>query len=128
MEGALTLGDFEGLCTTHKPPAAAKGGSLTIVGTGIYEGQVTLEALFAMRSATKLLYGGPESTWTARLNKTAEEIMMIYRAPKRNRRAFYHATVEHILRYVRAGEDVCAAFYGCCSVAFHRKSPAGRRG
>lgn len=90
-------------------------GRLTIVGTGfVAAGQTTLEALSYMRGASKLFYlvSDPVTThWLRGLNPTAESLADAY-ANRRPREQSYEQMVERILAPVRAGEEVCAAFYG----------------
>jgi Tetrapyrrole (Corrin/Porphyrin) Methylases len=91
------------------------GGSLCVVGTGIQlMGQVTLETESAIRAASKLLYLVTDPVtegWLTDLNSSAEDLKPLY-ADKKLRIQTYDEMVERILGYVRAGENVCAAFYG----------------
>jgi len=90
-------------------------GSLCVVGTGIQMmGQMTLESESAVRSATKLLYLVTEpvtESWLHSLNDSAENLWPFYKEEK-PRIETYTEIVNHILGFVRAGENVCAAFYG----------------
>jgi uncharacterized protein YabN with tetrapyrrole methylase and pyrophosphatase domain len=89
--------------------------TLTVVGTG-YEiaGQVTVETLRAIEQAQKLFYlvSDPISArWLKTLNSTAESLENSYR-PGRGREEIYEEVVKRILTPLRAGRNVCAAYYG----------------
>jgi hypothetical protein len=90
-------------------------GSLTIVGTGFQAGgQTTLEALACMRSASRLfhLVSDPVTErWLSTLNARTESLADSY-APGRPRESTYEEMSARLLAPVRAGERVCAAFYG----------------
>jgi uncharacterized protein YabN with tetrapyrrole methylase and pyrophosphatase domain len=90
-------------------------GSLTIVGTGIQLGsQLTPEARTAIANADVVLSMVAEPAaraWLERLNPATHSLHTLYQAG-RNREEAYEAMTEQILRHVRQGEDVCAAFYG----------------
>src|SRR5262249_25884146 len=89
-------------------------GSLVLVGTGYrFAGQVTLEALSCVRKAQKLFYicDNVTARWLASLNPTAESLRGCY-AEGKNRERTYREMAERILNPVRAGMNVCAAFYG----------------
>ena len=90
-------------------------GALFVVGTGLrIEGQVTQEALAAIRSADKLFHLIQDvltHRWLAELNPTAESLYDTY-AVGRPRRESYDEMVERMLVPVRRGRKVCAAFYG----------------
>jgi precorrin-6B methylase 1 len=94
---------------------AARRGSLWVVGTGIQlMGQVTLETESAIRSASKVLYVVTDPVtkgWLTDLNGSAEDLIGLYDQGKPRIRT-YDEMVERILFHVRAGEEVCAAFYG----------------
>jgi len=95
--------------------SALRRGSLTFVGTGIrLVSQMTPEAMACIRRATKLFYlvvDGATETWLRRLNKTAESLADCY-AQGKPRQESYVQMVGRILPCVRAGEEVCVAFYG----------------
>jgi hypothetical protein len=95
--------------------SAKRSGSLWVVGTGIQlMGQVTLETESVIRSASKLLYLVTDPVtrgWLAKLNASAEDLLPLYGEGK-PRIQTYSEMVERILAFVRAGEEVCAAFYG----------------
>lgn len=94
--------------------APASGRGLTIVGTGMKVGQMTLEARAHIVRAPKLLYA-PGDPVTERvllsLNPTAESLAVHYR-PGLPRRAAYEAMVDRILAALADHGEVCAAFYG----------------
>jgi hypothetical protein len=86
-----------------------------VVGTGIQMmGQVTLESESAVRSASKVLYVVTDpvtKAWLSELNGSAEDLIGLYDEGK-PRIETYTEMVERILSFVRAEENVCAAFYG----------------
>jgi hypothetical protein len=92
-----------------------KRGRLCVVGTGIQlMGQVTLETESAIRAASKLnnlLTDPVTEKWMIDLNDSAEDLKPLY-AEGKLRIQTYTEMMERILGYVRAGEMVCAAFYG----------------
>jgi Tetrapyrrole (Corrin/Porphyrin) Methylases len=91
------------------------GGSLTVVGTGIQLAvQVTSQARAAIERADEVLYLVTDflaGTWIERLHPGAESLDRYYE-PGKDRAETYAEIVERILSRVRAGLDVCAAFYG----------------
>ncbi len=91
------------------------GGSLTVVGTGIQFGsQLTAEARVALERADIVLFvvAEPEmKTFVESLNSNAYSLHGLYKVGERRALA-YEAMTEEILRRVREGLDVCAAFYG----------------
>ena len=88
---------------------------LTVVGTGIAVGlHLTPEARAAWESAEDALFlvGDPvAAALLTGLNPRARSLQEHYRAG-RPRLDAYEAMVEEILSPVRAGHDVCTAFYG----------------
>lgn len=90
-------------------------GSLTVVGTGIALGiHLTPETRVELERADELLYLMAEplaEMWIARLNPRSRSLRGHY-APERERSETYEAMVEEMLGAVRAGRNVCAAFYG----------------
>jgi hypothetical protein len=90
-------------------------GSLTIVGTGIrLISQVTPEALAELKRAERLLYiaGDPASAaWLRKINPAAENLADAY-LEGRPRTDTYREMTDRILRPVREGARVVAAFYG----------------
>jgi precorrin-6B methylase 1 len=102
--------------------SAKRSGSLWVVGTGIQlMGQVTLETESVIRSASKLLYLVTDPVtrgWLAELNDSAEDLFPLYGEGK-PRIQTYSEMVQRILAFVRAGEEVCVAFYGHPGVFVH---------
>src|SRR5258708_31203102 len=100
--------------------AAHKRGSLTIVGTGLHAGQITMAALGHIMAAEKLLYAVADAgteDWLKTLNPTAEDLQATYKArlaqnSEEPRRVTYDGMVAQILAAVRSGLNVVAAFYG----------------
>ena len=92
-----------------------KNGSLVVVGTGFsIAGQVTQEALSHMSHAERLLYLVTDiatKEWLESLNPNTESLYDSYRVG-RPREETYAEMSERILRCVRLGERVVAAFYG----------------
>ena len=90
-------------------------GSLTVVGTGIQLGvHLTPQARAAIEQADEVLYLAAEpaaAAWVAGLNPSSRSLDVHYE-PGRPRRDAYESMVEEILAAVRAGREVCAAFYG----------------
>jgi uncharacterized protein YabN with tetrapyrrole methylase and pyrophosphatase domain len=90
-------------------------GSLTVVGTGIELGtQLTLEARTAITQADIVfcLVAEPAArAWLSTLNPATHSLHTLYRQG-RKRDETYDAMTDVILRHVRKGLDVCAAFYG----------------
>lgn len=90
-------------------------GTLTVVGTGITIGrQLTPEAAAAIDAADLLLHLASDplaDRWLDGLHPRAHSLATLYRLGD-ERHEIYEAIVEAILAPVRAGEAVCAAFYG----------------
>jgi len=90
-------------------------GSLTIVGTGIQLGvHLTPEARAAIEQADDVLFAMADrlsTNWLSELNPKARSLAPLY-APGKKRLDTYNEMVEEILASVRAGNDVCVAFYG----------------
>lgn len=90
-------------------------GRLTVVGTGYnVAGQVTPETLSCLERAERLFYlvtDPATSAWLKSLNAAAESLQDSYRVGEPGTEAC-ERMVERILAAVRAGQDVCAAFYG----------------
>jgi uncharacterized protein YabN with tetrapyrrole methylase and pyrophosphatase domain len=95
------------------------GGSLVIVGTGItLIAHMTTEAQARISAADKAFFLVTEplaEQWLRELNPRAESLAHFY-TPARDRLEVYRAITEHVLAAVRAGNNVCAAFYGHPSV------------
>lgn len=105
-------------------------GGLWVVGTGIQlMGQATLETESAIRTADKVLYVVTDPItkgWLAELNPSAEDLVGLYDEGK-NRIETYEQMIERILDCVRAGDEVCAAFYGHPGVFVYPGHEAVRR-
>jgi uncharacterized protein YabN with tetrapyrrole methylase and pyrophosphatase domain len=90
-------------------------GSLTVVGTGIELGsQLTPEARSALERADVVLSAVAEpamQAFLARLNSNTRSLHTFYELGE-SRTEAYEAMTEEILRHVREGLEVCAAFYG----------------
>jgi uncharacterized protein YabN with tetrapyrrole methylase and pyrophosphatase domain len=88
---------------------------LVVVGTGItVAGQATLESVDRMQRAEKLFYlvtDPATASWLHRLNPTATTLDDLY-APGKSRIRTYVEMSDRIVAAVRAGQNVCAAFYG----------------
>lgn len=91
------------------------GNSLTVVGTGYQLArQTTPQALACIEQAEKLFYLVNEPVtayWLEQLNPTAESLYNSYGVGK-HRAETYEEMTERILAPLRAGVEVCAAFYG----------------
>ena len=90
-------------------------GSLTVVGTGIQLGtQLTQEARSAIEKSDVVLSVVAEPVmqgFLEGLNPSTRSLHHLYEAGE-SRAAAYEAMTEAILAEVRAGKNVCAAFYG----------------
>jgi uncharacterized protein YabN with tetrapyrrole methylase and pyrophosphatase domain len=90
-------------------------GSLTVVGTGIQAGaQTTAEARAAIEGADEVLYlveNPVAAAWLEGLNPRARSLRHLYR-PDSPRAESYARIAREIARSVRAGANVCVAFYG----------------
>jgi precorrin-6B methylase 1 len=90
-------------------------GSLIVVGTGYrISAQITEEADSAIRESDRLFHLVQDAVthrYLEEIQPRAESLRDAYR-PGRDRRESYEEMVERILAPVRAGESVCAAFYG----------------
>jgi siroheme synthase len=115
--------------------AAARRGSLVVVGTGINgPGQTTPEAVACIRRADKLFYAVTDPTtefWLRQLNPTATSLSRLYAVGKK-RSVTYDEMTDAIVASVRTGLDVCVAFYGhpgvlvtAAHAAVHRVRKAG---
>jgi hypothetical protein len=91
------------------------GGSLTVIGTGIaLATQLTPEASAALERADELHYLAADPVhgrWIAGLHADARPLHDLYR-PGKHRAEIYDAIVQRLVGRVRAGREVCAAFYG----------------
>src|SRR3989442_6105287 len=90
-------------------------GSLTVVGTGIQLGtHLTPEARIAVETADVVLSLVAEPVMQSSLeqmNPGTRSLHTLYEVGT-TRRDAYEAMTEEILRHVREGRKVCAAFYG----------------
>ena len=89
-------------------------GRLVVVGTGIGAARLTAEARAAIEAADELLYLIPDAISVhavGQLNPRARSLADCYVEGEHRRKA-YARMVETILDPVRAGRNVCAAFYG----------------
>jgi len=94
---------------------AANGGSLVVVGTGIkVAAQTTLETVTTIKQAEKLFYLVTEpatEAWLRQLNPAATTLEDLY-AEGKSRTSSYLQMSRRIVRSVKDGHRVCAAFYG----------------
>lgn len=100
---------------TARKSGGKKTGSLTVVGTGIgLAGQVTPDALQAMRDADHLFYAvnsDVSELWLQRQNPAHESLADCY-SLDRSGVETYALMTERIVARVKEGKRVCAAFYG----------------
>lgn len=108
----------------------APRGSLVVVGTGITLGtHATVEALDCMRRAEKLFFlvtDPATEAWLRALNPSAESLEDAYAEGKARYRSYQEMTAR-IVKAVRAGRQVCAAFYGHPGVFVNASHAAIRR-
>jgi hypothetical protein len=93
----------------------AARGSLTVVGTGVSVGQLTVEAIAWIKQADAVCYlvSDPVAEEAIRrLNPRGAVSLRKHYGEGVRRERSYEAMVEHILTCVRAGLRTCAAFYG----------------
>lgn len=113
-----------------KVPRADRRGSLVVVGTGIkLVAHTTAEALECMRSAEVLMYLVTEpatAAWLKRLNPAAATLDDCYEEGK-SRQKTYLEMADRIVSAVKAGLQVCAAFYGHPGVFVNASHRAIRR-
>ncbi len=116
--------------SSSRQTTATSTAVLTVVGTGIAIGlHLTPEARAAWESAEEALFlvGDPvAAALLAGLNPRARSLQEHYRAG-RPRLDAYEAMVEEILSPVRAGRDVCTAFYGHPGIFVYPGHEAVRR-
>ena len=100
---------------TPPPEDGARRGSLVVVGIGLMLGRhATVETVEAIRSAEHvfhLLTSPAAELWIQRLNARTTPLGDCYREGKDRSRS-YAEMAQRIVSAVRAGERVCAAFYG----------------
>jgi uncharacterized protein YabN with tetrapyrrole methylase and pyrophosphatase domain len=105
-------------------------GSLTVVGIGITIGaHLTPESRQAIERADELLYLAADpvgSTWLAALHPNATSLEDLYEQD-RDRNEIYDAMTDRLVKRVRAGKHVCAAFYGHPGVFVRPSHDAVRR-
>lgn len=103
--------------TAGEPGSAApRRGQLVVVGTGLRTvGQMTTESVAWIRAADRVPYvvGDPVAERAIHdLNPQGAESLQTLYGEGRDRQATYDSMVGRILECVRAGERVCAVFYG----------------
>lgn len=89
-------------------------GSLVVVGTGIQIGHLTPDARVAIETADRVLYcvaDGETESLLESLNARTESLYVYYAGDKR-RILTYNQMIDRTLECVRAGERVCAVYYG----------------
>jgi uncharacterized protein YabN with tetrapyrrole methylase and pyrophosphatase domain len=89
---------------------------------------VTQETPACIERAVRVLYVAPDSAtkeWIKRLNPRAEALC--YYKPGKPRKTTYEKWVDRMLECVRAGETVCAAFYGHPGIFIYASHEAIRR-
>jgi uncharacterized protein YabN with tetrapyrrole methylase and pyrophosphatase domain len=105
-------------------------GALTIVGTGIAVGShLTAESRDALEGADVVLFLVAEpvaASWLSTLNPRSRSLSRHYRSGV-TREEIYASIVDEILEEVRAGGNVCVAFYGNPAVFVRPSHDALRR-
>jgi uncharacterized protein YabN with tetrapyrrole methylase and pyrophosphatase domain len=104
-------------------------GRLTVVGTGISFGQLTLEARGAIQRAERVLYVVADAITERWIEENAPGSESLYDCygPGKSRMTSYLEMVERILDAAREGAQVCAAFYGHPGVFVYPSHEAVRR-
>jgi precorrin-6B methylase 1 len=96
--------------------APARRGQLVVVGTGLRTvGQLTTEAIAWIGAADKVLYvvGDPVGEEVLHtLNPAGAESLQVFYGEGKRRIDTYEQMTARILECVRAGQRVCAVFYG----------------
>jgi Tetrapyrrole (Corrin/Porphyrin) Methylases len=91
-----------------------RGAQLTFVGVGFSAGQITLEAIDALRRATRIYYyhesSGP--VWFRKEFPAATDLFTVTQSDDADRRVRYEDTAELLLAEARKGHIVACAFYG----------------
>lgn len=112
-------------------PAQGGPGQLVVVGTGLRTvGQMSTESIAWIRAADRVLYvvGDPVAERAIYdLNPAGAESLQLLYAEGQDRMATYEGMVERILACVRAGERVCAVFYGHPGVFVYPSHEAVKR-
>jgi uncharacterized protein YabN with tetrapyrrole methylase and pyrophosphatase domain len=94
--------------------ASVPKGSLVVIGTGICVGHLTMEARGWIASSDKVLYCVADAA-TERLIlklKPDAESMYVFYGEGKPRRETYQQMTDRTLECVRAGQQVCVAYYG----------------
>ena len=103
------------MASTNLRTTTSRRGSLVVVGTGISSaGQTTLEAVASIERAEQLFYLVTDRTtefWIRRLNPSAISLEDLYEEGK-PRYKTYEEMTRRLMKAVRSGLHVCAAFYG----------------
>jgi uncharacterized protein YabN with tetrapyrrole methylase and pyrophosphatase domain len=101
--------------STNDTSTSKRGGSLTIVGSGIQAvRQFTLESRQAVEQADKVLFVIPDlisEIWIKKINSNSESLGYCYTEGK-PRLDIYREMTERTLKYVREGLNVCVVYYG----------------
>lgn len=95
-------------------PPKAKTGSLSIVGTGISIGQMTVETRECILSARHIvaLVADPVTlAWLKKHNPRTESLHRFY-ANGKDRQVTYEEIVEYVMGLLRRGHHVCFVLYG----------------
>lgn len=105
-------------------------GSLVVVGVGMSVAEhATLETVASIRRAEQVFYVTPNpatEVWIRRLNTRASTLSDCY-ADSKPREKTYREMRDRILAAVRAGQQVCAVFYGHPGVLVDAAHDAIRR-
>jgi precorrin-3B methylase len=105
---------FEQTSGLQQKSQSCRRGSLVVVGTGIQAGHLTVDARTAITTADRVLYcvADIQTEWLLHtLNPRAESLRGFY-ADDKLRIVTYTEMIDRTLEYVRAGERVCAVYYG----------------
>ena len=87
---------------------------LTVVGTGIQLGQISVEAKQYIVSSDKVFYVVADlvtADWIKEVNSSSESLSNLY-DESRPRLETYKLMVEAVINEVKKGKSVCAVFYG----------------
>lgn len=90
------------------------GATLTVVGTGLQLGHMTIETASIIQQAEKLFYLVTDPVteeWIKMNNATAESLETFY-SERKERLDTYIAMTDRILEPLAEGQSVCAVFYG----------------
>jgi hypothetical protein len=102
-------------------------GRLTVIGYGFHEGHLTMEALWALKAATKLFYQGHPSPTLQRLSVVPPEDVYDYSIGQDERSDRYEQMIETVLAAVRQGHNVVLACYGSASTGVYPSHKAIER-